>query len=534
MKSINPAITSGFNETYWIDSAPRIDCEIINGEKSSDVVIVGAGISGLSVAYTLVKAGLKVIVLEDGLVGSGETGRTTAHLVNALDDRYTEIEKTFGEKTAKLAAESHTAAVDYIETIVKEESIDCDFKRMPGYLFLDPTDEIKTLQDEFEATRKAGINSTLLPEVPAIRNIKGPCIKFPDQAQFHPMLYIVGLCNAIKNKGGEIFQYSHVSEVKKEEVVVNGFTVRAKHIVIATNSPINNLFTMHTKQHPYRTYVVAAEIPKGSVEQALWWDTGDQLSKWVAKPYHYVRTQSFNATTDLLIIGGEDHKTGQAESENVPEEGRYALLEKWAKAHFPMITNIAYRWSGQVMEPIDMLGFIGKNPGDDNVYIVTGDSGNGMTHGAIAGILIPDLILRINNPWSKIYDPSRITFAAASDFAKEASNMASHYLEFLTPGDIESTHNLIAGEGAIIRSGVKKIAVYRDEKQTLHSFSALCPHLGCYVHWNNDEKSFDCPCHGSRFTCEGKVVNGPAVSDLKALQVKSEFEHKQEIVNKIK
>jgi glycine/D-amino acid oxidase-like deaminating enzyme/nitrite reductase/ring-hydroxylating ferredoxin subunit len=513
--------TSGFHESYWTDSAPRPAFDSLAEDLNTEIVIVGAGIAGLSVAYNLVKAGKKVVVLEDGKIGSGESGRTTAHLVNALDDRYFEIEKTFGEEVARLAASSHTAAINFIENAVKEENIDCEFLRLDGYLFLHGTDKIKTLQDEFESTRRAGIATELLASVPGMVNHQGPCIRFPYQAQFHPIKYLNGLCEAIIRKGGKIFGDSHVTKVDKDSVEANGYRVTAQEIVVATNSPVNDRVTMHTKQHAYRTYVIAAEIPKGSLPYALWWDTGDQDSKWVAKPYHYVRLQPFNETTDLLIIGGEDHKTGQAENENVKEELRYFRLEQWARERFPMITNIAYTWSGQVLEPVDMLGFIGKNPGDENIFIVTGDSGNGMTHGTIGGILLCDLIIGRANGWAKIYDPARITFSAAGDFIKEGVNMAAQYKDYFTPGDIESIASLKEGEGAIMRSGARKIAIYKNEDSTLNVFSAVCPHLGCYVRWNNDEKSFDCPCHGSRFSCEGKVINGPAISDLDPLEIKA-------------
>jgi glycine/D-amino acid oxidase-like deaminating enzyme/nitrite reductase/ring-hydroxylating ferredoxin subunit len=519
--STKPNDTSGFHESYWTDSVARPQYPALSKDENTEVVIVGAGIAGLSVAYNLVRAGRKVIVLEDGQIGSGETGRTTAHLVNALDDRYVEIEKTFGEEMARLAAGSHTAAINFIENTVKTENIDCDFVRVDGYLFLHPSDKIKTLQEEFEATRRAGIATELMATVPGINNHQGPCIRFPYQAQFHPMKYLNGLCKAITEGGGKIFCGSHVSKVSSEGVEVNEFHVTAEEIVIATNSPINDIVTMHTKQHAYRTYVVAAEIPKGSLPFALWWDTGDQDSKWVSKPYHYVRVQSFNDTTDLLLVGGEDHKTGQAESEDVREELRYVRLEQWAKERFPMISNIAYTWSGQVLEPVDMIGFIGKNPGDENIFIATGDSGNGMTHGTIAGMLICDLILARPNSWQKLYDPARVTFSAAGDFIREGANMAAQYLDYFKPGDVETLGQLKAGEGAVMRTGAQKVAVYKADDSRLHVFSAVCPHLGCYVRWNNDEKSFDCPCHGSRFTCEGKVVNGPAISDLSPLEIKA-------------
>jgi glycine/D-amino acid oxidase-like deaminating enzyme len=421
------SVTSGFHDSYWTDTAERLPLPSLNSDREADVVIVGAGISGLSIAYSLSKAGRKVIVLEDGVIGSGETGRTTAHIVNALDDRYSEIEKTWGEEVSRLAADSHSTAIEFIERAIREEGIACDFQRVDGYLFLHPSDRIKTLRDEFEATRKAGIATELLPEVPGMAGHEGMALRFPNQAHFHPMKYLLGLSRSIIENGGEIYQYTHVTNVDKTGVEVNGLKVSAEHVVVATNSPINNRVTMHTKQFAYRTYVVAAEIPKGSVEDSLWWDTGDQNARWVAKPYHYVRIQPFNDVSDLLIVGGEDHKTGQAEGEDIPEEDRYRLLEKWAMDHFPMITNFAYNWSGQVLEPVDMLGFIGVNPGDSNIYIATGDSGNGMTHGTIAGMLIPDLILGKENPWTKIYDPSRITLSTAFDYVREVGNMTAQY-----------------------------------------------------------------------------------------------------------
>lgn len=514
-----PDGTSGYHDTYWTDSSERPMYPALESDLQTEVVIVGAGIAGLSIAYCLLKAGRQVIVLEDGFIGSGETGRTTAHLVNVLDDRYSEIEKTFGADTARLAAESHFAAIGFIENIIKTENIDCDFQRVSGYLFLHPNDESTTLEDELSAAAKAGIRVEMLSAAPNLASYSGQCLHFPEQAQFHPMKYLAGLAGAVIRLGGRIFCNTHADEVSSDGVDANGYHISAQKIVVATNSPVNNLLTMHTKQHAYRTYVIAAEIPKGSLPAALWWDTGDPKSKWVSKPYHYVRTQSFNEESDLLIVGGEDHKTGQSQKDDLREEDRYENLEKWARQHFPMITNVAYEWSGQVLEPVDMLAYIGRNPGDDNIFIATGDSGNGMTHGVIAGILITDLIMGRPNPWSDLYDPARVTFSTAPNFIREGTNMAAQYLEYFTGGDLKSLDELQPTQGAVIKTSLLKVAVYRDENSRLHAYSAVCPHLGCYVHWNNDEKSFDCPCHGSRFTCEGKVVNGPAIGDLKPVNL---------------
>lgn len=513
------AASYGSHTTSWKNESQPIRYTPLEESLETSIVIVGGGIAGLSVAYCLVKAGHDVVVLDDGDIGGGETGHTTAHLANAIDDRYSEIEKLFGTKTAMLVAESHSAAINFIEDTVQMENIECDFIRLNGHLFLHDSDKIKTLEDEFMASHRAGIDTTMIRDVPGMAGQRGPCLRFPEQAQFHPLKYLQGLCRAITENHGRIFTQTHVSKVSSSGVVANGFEVKADHVVIATNSPINDIVTMHTKQFAYRTYVIAGKIPKGSLKPALWWDTGDQDSTWITKPYHYVRTQRYDETHDLLICGGEDHKTGQAGKENISEEERYNLLEFWARKHFPIMEEIVHRWSGQVMEPLDSLAYIGRNPGNDNVYIVTGDSGNGMTHGTIAGMLISDLIMGYANPWEDVYDPSRVTLKVTGDYLKEASNMAAQYLDFLTPGDTSSIDDLRSDEGAIMRSGIRKVAVYKDAQGQVHAFSASCPHLGCNVRWNADEKSFDCPCHGSRFSCTGKVLNGPAVSDLKPIDI---------------
>lgn len=519
LRKFDGEVTSGFKHSFWIDSIPALKFDPLRENIEADVVIVGAGISGLSVAYCLSQAGRQVVILEDGYVGSGETGRTTAHIVNALDDRYAEIEKYHGEDGSKLAAESHTAAIDFVESTVRKENIDCDFRRVDGFLFLHETDEEKTLQEELEATHRAGIKTVLIDQVPGIPYEKGPSLQFPNQAQFHPLKYIHGLAHAIVRNGGKIFTETHVTNIRKHRVEAGDFTIRANHIVVATNTPINDRVTMHTKQFPYRSYVIAAAIQKGSINPALWWDTGDQNSKWVTMPYNYVRLHEFNEQYDLLICGGADHKTGQADEENIPEEERFKILEDWARKRFPAMQGIVYKWSGQVMEPLDGMGFIGRNPGDDDIYIVTGDSGNGMTHGSIAGILISDLINGISNPWEKLYSPSRITVKTAGDYLKEVGNMAAQYVDLISAGDIKSANELNNDEGGVLAVGLKKIAVYKDQSGNLNAYSAICPHLGCVLQWNGTEKSFDCPCHGSRFTCQGKVINGPALTDLKKIQI---------------
>ncbi|WP_456311702.1 FAD-dependent oxidoreductase [Pseudomonas shirazensis] len=517
----NGSITSGENVSFWIDSTSIIAFNKPDQDINTEVLIIGGGIAGLTTAYKLVKAGKKVVLVEDGFIGSGETGRTTAHLSCALDDRYYYLEDTFGKDASKMAAESHSKAIDEIENNINELNIDCSFKRVNGYLFLHPSDKIENLEKEFKATQTAGINTNFIKVTPTIKGGENmPSIVFNNQAQFHVLQYLKGLADAVTNLGGTIYTEARAEKITKHGAEVNGFNFSAEHIVVATNTPVNDTFTMHTKQAAYRSYVIAGKVPKGQLPYSLWWDTGDLDSKWVSQPYHYVRLENFDDEYDLLISGGEDHKTGQADEEGISIFERYERLESWTRNYFPMLEDITYRWSGQVMEPVDGLGFMGKNPGDDTIYIITGDSGNGMTHATIGAMIISDLILGIKNKWEELYSPSRITLKSAGDFFKETTNMASQYLDWITGADLENTADLPPGEGGVLSSGLKKIAVYRDYDNTLKAFSAVCPHLGCIVQWNGDEKSFDCPCHGSRFATDGTVTNGPAETDLSKINIK--------------
>jgi glycine/D-amino acid oxidase-like deaminating enzyme/nitrite reductase/ring-hydroxylating ferredoxin subunit len=518
------ASNSGQTISIWMATADVPAHSPLAENTHTDVCIVGAGIAGMTTAYLLAREGKSVIVLDDGRIGGGMTERTTAHLFNAIDDRYFEIERMHGGKGARLAAQSHTAAIDRIEAIVAEEGIDCDFERLDGYLFVPPSHELNeesngdskadstdVLERELKAAHRAGLTDVeQIKRAPIDSFDTGMCLRFPRQAQFHPLKYLSGLSRGIERQGGRIYTGTHASIMeggaKARVETSNGFLVTADAIVIATNTPINDLITIHTKQAPYTTYVIGARIPPGSVTKALYWDTLDS--------YHYVRVQAGDHY-DMLLVGGEDHKSGQADD----GDQRHANLEAWARERFPMIEGIELRWSGQVMEPVDGIAFIGRNPGDpQNVYIVTGDSGMGMTHGTIAGILITDLIMKRECPWTALYDPARKTLRASLEYAKENLNVAAQYEDYLTGGDVESAEEIAQGEGAIIRRGMSKLAVYRDEQGTLHERSAVCPHLGCIVSWNSLEKTWNCPCHGSSFDRYGRVINGPANSDLKGVK----------------
>jgi len=509
--------TSDVSHPLWAAAATAARRPLTD-HTSADVCVVGAGIAGLTTAYLLRKSGREVVVLDDGPIGGGQTVRTTAHLSNAIDDRYVELERLHGADGSRLAAESHGAAIEAIERIVAEESIACDFARVDGFLF-DPEPNAnggsRMLLDELAAAHRAGLADVeMVPRAPLEGFDTGPCLRFPRQGRCEPMRYLEGLAHAFERAGGRIFVGSHADEIaggRPARVVTSGGQiVSCSAVVVATNSPVNDRYAIHTKQAPYLTYAIAALVPAGSVPDVLLWDTLDA--------YHYVRLQpgrgeGGDPALDYLIVGGEDHKTGQARD----GAERFARLEQWTRRRFPSVRSVAHRWAGQVMETSDGLAFLGRNPGDeDNVFIATGDSGHGMTHGTIAGLLLTDLIAGRPNPWEKLYDPSRVRLAAARDLLSENLNVAAQYVSWVSGGDVSGEDEIAPGSGAVVRSGLEKLAVYRDEAGTFHRRSAVCPHLGCIVAWNPVDRSWDCPCHGSRFACTGRVINGPANSDLAA------------------
>jgi glycine/D-amino acid oxidase-like deaminating enzyme/nitrite reductase/ring-hydroxylating ferredoxin subunit len=507
---------SGHTRSVWMREDATTDAEAfprLDADADCDVCVVGAGMAGMSVAYQMVREGKRVIVLDDGPIAGGETSRTTAHLAAYQDDGLSALERAFGEAGARLAVESHAAAIDEIERVSREEEIDCDFVRVDAWLFLAAKDKIKYLNAEFAASQRAGLDVERRARVEGLVFDTGPAMRIGNQAQFDPAKYIEGLARVITARGGRIHTGTHAAEIKDGTPctvkTAAGHTVRARDVVVCTNTPVNDWVTMHTKQAPYRTYVVGFEIPAGSVPAALYWDTGD--------PYHYVRVQrgpfAAEGEEDMLLVGGEDHKTGQAHD----MDERFRCLEEWARHRFPMTGEVAFRWSGQVMEPTDYMGFIGKNPGNEHVFIATGDSGQGMTHGTIAGLLLHELVLGHAHPWTDLYSPARLpveNLKVVAEFAKENVNVVRQYADWLLPGEVENLARIEPGSGAVVRAGTKKMAVYRADDGELHMRSAVCPHLQCIVDWNPAEKSWDCPCHGSRFSATGRVLNGPANTDL--------------------
>jgi glycine/D-amino acid oxidase-like deaminating enzyme/nitrite reductase/ring-hydroxylating ferredoxin subunit len=505
-------------KSLWMQVEVAPKAPRLQHSEQCDTVIIGSGIAGLSCAYELIEAGRSVIVLDRGKICNGMTARTTAHLAPICDDGISQLIKLRGKEVARLFQASHEAAVDRIEALVNGHDIGCNFRRLDAYLFPALNTEKQKANDqldkEYEAAKGANAGVKRAQGLPLKGYGKSSALCYPQQATFHPLKYLKDLAAIIEEKGGKFFAHTPVMEVEETDRGVrisigNDISVAAKRAIVATNSPINDRVALHSKMAPYRTYAMAFTIPRGALPDALYWDTAD--------PYHYARLNPGPGSVDYLIAGGADHKSGEADDGDV----RFEAIESWIRQLVPDLGQEVYRWSGQVLDTIDYCAFIGRNPGNKNIYVVTGDSGQGITHGVLSGLLLRDLITKGESPWEKVYEPSRKTPSGLLNYLSENATAVKNLAEHLEPDELASLDELKSGEGGIWREGKNKVAAFRDEQGRLHLHSAACTHLGCVVHWNSTEKCWDCPCHGSQFAATGEALNGPAVKPLAAHNQKS-------------
>jgi len=472
-----------------------------------DVAVVGAGIAGLTTALALLGEGRQVTVIERAGIGAGETLRTSAHLSNALDDGYRALARQHGDDGARLAAASHAAAIDFIESLCRDSADGCGFKRIPAYLFSHDGD-VSVLEKEVEAANAAGVPAELVGAGEQAPPALGPLARFERQARIDIGAYMRFLAAEVHDAGGRFVQADVVNIEGGSSCRIllrEGGPLVAQSVVAATNVPVHETRATYLKQAPYRSHVVAGAAP-ANLADALYWDTAD--------PYHYLRLFRDGEGKDWIIVGGEDHKTGQHDDPTA-----YARLHDWTLERFPDAGPFTHAWSGQIIEPVDGLAFIGADPDNDNVFLITGDSGDGLTHGTLGGLLVCDLVQGRDNPWTGLYDPARKPVRASGEWLRENANAALQFRDWIKPAAIDDIDRIPLGGGAVLRRGVHRVAVYRSGDGRVHAFNARCPHLGCVVRWSSEEKSWDCPCHGSRFeAATGAILNGPTSEPLTPME----------------
>ncbi|KAL4767709.1 DAO-domain-containing protein [Aspergillus nidulans var. acristatus] len=522
--------TSGSTSPVWthtfpphdFPSFPSLDTNISNSDTET-IAIIGAGIAGIQTSYELVTRGHTVILLEARHILSGESGRTSGHLASALDDGYANIRAKHGADKAKVAAESHSWAIQRVEEICQKLGIreKCEMRTLNGYKISNipkgqsgHEEDIKGIKEDAEAAREAGIDAQFVDGL-RIRGWDGSVDQtdgavFKAQATFHPTRYLASLLDWLSQQPGfSCYVNTRVTGIDEERHGVKvftdrGYTVTASNVVEATNIPLQKL-SIVAEMGYYRTYCIAMRVPKGSVEDCLIYDTAD--------PYKYIRLTGCDEAEDYMVIGGCDHKVGQEDT-----AGRFEELARWARERFSAAGEVDYAWSGQIMEPVDYMAFIGKNQGKNRTYVITGDSGNGLTHGVIAGKLVADEIEDRENLWAALYNPRR-----THSIRKSITGMFKHDLQVnaqykrWVQSDVRDIEDIVPGEGGVLHQQGKPVAVYKDQDGNQHKLSAICPHMKGVVCWNGTEKSWDCPVHGSRFSAEGLCVQGPAKGGLKVI-----------------
>jgi glycine/D-amino acid oxidase-like deaminating enzyme/nitrite reductase/ring-hydroxylating ferredoxin subunit len=474
-----------------------------------DVAIAGGGITGITTALLLQRSGKNCIVFEAKNLCFGTTGGTTAHLNTLLDNPYTSIIKKFGEDNAKLVAKATKEAIQLVRSNIDEYKIDCDFKDASAYLFAETDAQVKELKDIHDACKTVNLETIYTDQLPINVNVKKAII-VKDQAKFHPVKYVQALAKAFEDAGGTIMQECMVEATEKKEVIEIATTkgnFKSDYFIYATHIP-PGINLLHLRCSPYRSYAMAIILKDNQYPEDLFYDMYD--------PYHYIRSQKIDGR-DYLIVGAEDHKTGTVENTNQC----FANLENYIKAHFE-IDKIISKWSSQYFEPSDTLPYIGHLPGaDENILVATGYGGNGMTFSHVAAITLSDIIARRDNPYIQLFNPNRIKpVAGFTSFISHNADVVKAFVEKILPKEkLEALANIQAGQGKVVKHDGETIALYKDENGNLFGVNPSCTHMKCNVAWNKAEKSWDCPCHGSRFDIDGEVLTGPATNNLEKLNL---------------
>lgn len=503
----------GFNVSLWQGRPAFIPKYDSLPSERQDVVIVGGGITGVTTALQLQRAGKKCTLIEAQEIGFGTTGGTTAHLNTMMDTTYDEIKKKFNAEAAQKVADVAQSAITLIRSNVKEYGIDCAYSAQTAYLCAKDDTQAKMLDTILESCREVKLPAQYTGEVPApTPYVKAISVK--DQAQFHPMDYILALAQHFEAIGGRIVHDCRLTEFTEENKLLTIKTskgeVIADALIFATHIP-PGVNVLHFLCAPYRTYALAVKLKDANYPDALIYDLDD--------PYHYFRTQEVDGEK-YLIAGGEDHKTGH--EENTHE--RFKCLEAYVRRYYD-IDHVAYQWSSQYYEPADGLPYIGHLPGNpENVYVATGFGGNGMIYGIASAMILTALITTGHSEYGDLFSPDRVKpMASLGNVIKEGAAVTKDMITgWLSISKLEELACLAKGEAKVVKYEGKTVALYKDNNGGLHAVNPACPHIKCSVGWNNAEKSWDCPCHGSRFSYTGELLTGPSTSDLDKIDLKAE------------
>jgi len=502
--------------SYWTDNTPAPLFSALKDDLAVDVLIVGAGITGITAAYLLKRAGLTVALVERDRCVSADTAHTTAHLTCVTDTPLSGLVKSFGRDHAQAIWDAGLAAIDTINTLVWREQIKCQFEWVPGYLFnrdaslcADENDRERATTDlhkEVELANELGFDAEFVSSIPMFHR---PGIRYENQAKFHPRKYLLALLRLIPGKGSSVCENTNIEEIEGSPITAttsDGHRIHCGHVLIATHVPLQGksglvpATLLQSKLAPYSSYAIGGWVKRGTVPEALFWDTGD--------PYDYLRVDRRH-DHDFVIFGGEDHKTGQVED----TAQCFTRLEQRLKATIPDI-SVTHRWTGQVIETNDGLPYIGETA--ERQYVATGFSGNGMTFGTLSAMMFADAVTNQPNPWKELFDPGRTKIVGGLwDYLKENKDYPYYMVRDRFAGaSNRALRTITRGTGEITEVHGQPAAVYRGLDGKISVRSAVCTHMGCYVHWNNAEWTWDCPCHGSRFKTNGDVLAGPAETPL--------------------
>src|SRR3954470_3060968 len=502
-----PIALEGKNTSLWVDTAPQTDYPVLRAGMHVDVAVLGGGIAGLTTALLLKREGARVAVVEAGRVGAGVTAYTTAKVTSLHGIQYQSVESSFGEDGARAYAQANEAGLERVAQFVDELSIDCDWRRKPAYTYAEDDGDRGKIEDEVEAAVRAGLPATFTTDTDLPWTVAA-AIRVEDQAEFHPRRYLIALADEVDGGGSHVFERSRAIAVAGGRDRVRVSTTRgeltADQDVVARNFPFLDRGGYFARMHPDRSYGLRLYLKRGAkAPQGMYLST--------ESPSHTVRSHP-TPRGEMVIAGGESHKTGQGGD----TAERVARLEAWARERFD-VRSIEYRWSTQDNMPVDGVPFIGRlAPFQSRLWVATGFMKWGLTNGTAAGMILTDLIAGRENPWARLFDATRFKpLASAKELVKENTNVGVRFVgDHLGRPDVHSVGSLAPGEAGFVRRGAGKVAAYRDDDGTLHAVSAVCTHLGCQVQWNSAERSWDCPCHGSRFEVTGRVIQGPAVKDL--------------------